>query len=156
MERISEINKQIRSINHIPLNKWRYGETRESLEKQLKESEKAVKEYKAQTEEFRQRLVSANTEQEDISIQMYNTRFIGYMTMLEKHLELKTKLDAIDKTLVGLTTEKIALLEELCGLTTTLQPPPMPVQPVQQQTSPITFPAPELYSGIGLRYSSGC
>lgn len=164
MEKLSEINKQICSIDPVPLNKWRYGELREYLEKQLKESEKQIQEYVKKTSEVRQRLVAANTDPQDISVELYKSRYIEYMHMLERHLELKQKLNAINKTVIGLTEEKIELLETMCGLNTATQQQYSQVMssqtvangdfafppPSQQQSSSQVMP---MYSGIGLRYS---
>lgn len=155
MDRLADINKQIKSVSYVPLNKWRYGELKESLEKELNTSEQNIKAYRLETEALKQQLMSASDDQKhDIMLQLY-PRCTAYVSMLEKHLELKTKLEAINpQQILTLTCEKISLLEEMCGF---VAPQPQPPQPIDTSPSPqITFQQPPLYSGIGLRYAAGC
>jgi hypothetical protein len=155
MERLAVIDKKIKSINYVPLNKWRYGELKESLEKQLNASEQNIKAYRLETETLKQQLMSAGDDQKhDIMLQLY-PRCTTYVSMLEKHLELKTKLEAINpQQILTIICEKTSLLEELCGFVAAPAPPPPETsQPITFQTLP---PPSSLYSGIGLRYAQGC
>lgn len=138
------------------MNKWRYGEVKEALEKELKTSQMSIEAYKLETERIKERLTEQNKDQDEVAVELYKTRLLTYVSMLEKHVDIKDRLNAVTKSIIGLTYEKIEILERMCELAPQ-QPPAssLGLNPVAP-TPPVSFPVPSvpayLHSGIGLRY----
>lgn len=161
MEQLSQINHQCRQVIDIPLNKWRYGEFKENLEQDIAKRIKEIEEYRLETQRRKTKLLEQGTSHEEIEIALYTTRSLGYVALLEKYHNLRTKLSAVEKTIIGLTNEKIKVLEDLCDIPALCAAPPPPA-PVITTTNPIanTTPANPIasfqyppVSGLGLRYS---
>ena len=82
-------------------NKWRLGEMKEYVQNQMESMKTEIIKMKAQMMQV--------GDEEKVYYRFSNT----YIQKLEKYIELKNKLEALEKTIIGLTSEKIKMLEDM-------------------------------------------
>ncbi len=86
-------------------NKWRLGEMKEYVQNEMESMKTEIIKMKAQ-------MMQVNDEEK-----VYYQFSYTYIQKLEKYIELKNKLEALEKTIVGLTNEKIKMLEDMTQIT---------------------------------------
>jgi hypothetical protein len=83
-------------------NKWRLGEMKEYVQKEMESVKNEIIKIKAQ-------IMQVGDDEEKVYFQF---SFL-YIQKLERYIELKNKMESLEKTIVGLTTEKIKMLEDI-------------------------------------------
>ena len=82
-------------------NKWRLGEMKEYVQKEMETVKAEIIKMKAQ-------IMQVGDEEK-----VYCQFSFPYIQKLEMYIELKNKMESLEKTIVGLTTEKIKILEDI-------------------------------------------
>lgn len=82
-------------------NKWRLGEMKEYVQNEMESTKTEIIKMKAQMMQV--------GDEEKVYYQFSYT----YIQKLERYIELKNKLEALEKTIIGLTSEKIKMLEDM-------------------------------------------